>query len=192
MNQQQIASTGHDRQNMNELSEHVYAIGKICHHKLTSAERVAIATCAGLDPLNCDTVPAISRVMKDRVLYHTRMHSTGGARNNRVCMFHTADEQGFALIDILPLTQPIAVVKVYKLDTTSILGSIHPPRTRELQESNCDEQLSKYLIQVKELSLVSTLKAITLSDIKKKCLHISIKGQSMNYIGVVPNPYEHH
>ncbi len=97
----------HNRRNMLQLSEHVYAIGKICQRKLTSAEKAAIGTIARQDTLvSSDSVPAIGRVMKDRVIYHSLMHSADAARNNCVCTFQTQDEPGFALIDYFWLLPP--------------------------------------------------------------------------------------
>ena len=95
--------------------------------------------------------------MKNHTLYHSLLHQRGGARNNSLCMFETADEHGFAVIDyfcLLSSSQPLAILKVFERTAESVLKSIRPPRTQEL----------KALASAKLL----------------------------DYLVIIPNPYEHH
>ena len=190
-----LPTTTSDRRNMHQLGDHLYAVGRIHNRRLSTEEKVAIANCIGRNTPIGITVPAIGRLMKDHTLYHSLLHNRGAAQNNCVCMFQTADEQGFAIIDyfcLLSSTQPMAMLKVYECTTESILKSIRPPRTQELELLNNAEILSNYIIQVKKLSQASTMKAVSLSAIKKKCVLVPQKGQPVDYLAIIPNPYEHH
>ncbi len=187
-----LSRTTHNRQNMLELSEHVYAIGKIRQHKLTPDEKVAIGT--HTNTLLADSVPAVGRIMKDHTIYHSLMHSADAARNNCVCVFRNQDGLGYAFIRffcLLPSAQPIAVLQMYD-HTTSPTTNIRPPRIPELLKQNTSVQISRHFTSVRKLSLASTLTAVTLSDIVNKCVHIPMKGQPTDYIIAMPNPYEHH
>ena len=111
-------------------------------------------------------------------------------------MFQTAEEhQGFAVIEyfcLLSSTQPLAILHEFERTPKSILNSIRPPRTQELKVLTTAKQLSDHVTEVKKLSQASTIKAVPLSAIKKKCVLIPQKGQPIDYLVIIPNPYEHH
>ena len=52
-----------------------------------------------------------------------------------------------------------------------------PPRTQELKVLATAKLLSNHVIRVKKLSQGSTIKAVLLSAIKKKCVLVPQKGQ---------------
>ena len=133
-------------------------VGRIHNHKLSQAEKIAIASCSGRTTPIGTTVPAVGRLMKNHTLYHSLLHQRGGPRNNSLCMFETADEQGFAVIDyfcLLSSSQPLAILQVFERTAESILKSIRPPRTQELKVLTTAKLLSNHVIEVKKLSQAS-------------------------------------
>ena len=111
------------------------------------------------------TVPPVGSLMKNHTLYHSLLHQRGAARNNSLCRFETAEEQGFAVIDyfcFLSPSQPLAILQVFE--------SIRPPRIQELKVLITAKLLSNHVIEVKKVSQTSTIEALPLSAIKKKCV----------------------
>ena len=93
---QPLPSTTSDR---HQLGDHLYAVGRIHNHKLSQEEKIALTNCSGRTTPIGTTVPVVGRLMKNHTLYHSLLHQRGAARNNSLCMFETAEEQGFAVID---------------------------------------------------------------------------------------------
>ena len=78
------------------------------------------------------------------------MHQRGAARNNSLCRFETAEEQGFAVIDyfcFLSSSQPLAILQVFE--------SIRPPRIQELKVLITAKLLSNHVIEVKKVSQIN-------------------------------------
>ena len=110
---QPLPSTTSDR---HHLDDHLYdAVRRIHKHKLSQEEKITIASCSGRTTPIGTTVPAVGRLMANHTLYHSLLHQRGGARNNSLCMFETAEEQGFAVIDyfcLLLSSQLLAILQV--------------------------------------------------------------------------------
>ena len=57
-------------QNMTELSNHLYAIGKVFNHQLSSSEKTAL--CNYFSPNSCpDTVPITCRILRNQITFHS-------------------------------------------------------------------------------------------------------------------------
>ena len=68
-------------QNMTELSNHLFAIGKVFNHQLSSSEKTAL--CNYLSPTSCpDTVTITCRILRNLITFHSCFHKQDGARNN--------------------------------------------------------------------------------------------------------------
>ena len=72
------------------------------------------------------------------------------------------------------------------------LKSIRPPCPQELKVLPSAKLLANHVIEVRKLSQASSITAVLLSAIKKKCVLVPQKGQPVDYLVIIPNPYEHH
>lgn len=89
-----------DHRGRHLLGEHTYTLGKIRTHKLSSDDKEALRELRETHDLAEHTCLQVAgRILRDSTIFHSRLHKTDGAKNNRICQFMFDGHTGVAEID---------------------------------------------------------------------------------------------
>ena len=175
------------RSNLMSIGSHTYIIGQLKVTKPTTEQAVAFG-CA-------DDINVFSKMLKDRVLYHSISYpkSATGKRNNTHCCYR--DEINgtihFGQIELF-ITSPTPYALVRRLQPSSISlinKAGHPCRT-SLRNYQQIDLLSSYIIPLDPYTDHCQLVAVPVSCIISKVLIISVSGN--RYCILQPNNIERH
>ena len=191
--------TCHPSRNMQLILPNVYAIGKLTCISLTQEELSAVMS-AGIFLSSNASINRVNRCMINGIIYHSTSNChRKNSRNNMVCSFKSTTE-GLVNYGVLksfctsPETAPFCIITKYTLTTSQLLSEVEPARHPLLQkyETTYSTFLSNVIIQVTKLFLSSTIVAVPILNICKRCIHIPIKGKPYDYLIVSPNTFEVH
>ena len=175
------------RSNMMSIGSHTYIIGQLKVTKPTTEQAVAFG-CA-------DDINVFSKMLKDRVLYHSISYpkSATGKRNNTHCCYRDKINGTihFGQIELF-ITSPTPSALVRRLQPSSISlinKAGHPCRT-SLRNYQQIDLLSSYIIPLDPYTDHCQLVAVPVSCIISKVLIISVSGN--RYCILQPNNIERH
>ena len=174
------------RSNMMCIGNHTYVIGQLRRTKTTTEQSILLGS---------GNIDVFSRMLKDRVLYHSTnyLKSVSGKRNNTHCCYRdeTNDSICFGQIELFTtIPTPCALVRQLQPLSTSLINKAgHPCRTSLLYYQQAD-LLNSYIIPVNSLPDHCSLKVVSIGCIISKVVLVSVLGD--NYCVVQPNNIERH
>lgn len=121
------------------------------------------------------TFPVFPRYKLRGVLYQT-WKSTKSLRNSSVCKFDTVDgKTAFGSIRCLCLcdTIPVAIVALFG----SAIDAFEEVQRATIQELNTFSCTNSCIFKVQKISITNQFKALPISSILSKCVHIPIKSK---------------
>ena len=181
-----------ERENMLLVGEHIYAIGRISEKKYQMRRKWPAISAADIQ-LSRSYISAAGRFMINGVIFYSDFHTTEGKKNDKTCMYKNHEGNiDFGVIKCFCIpTQapPFCIVVTYRKASCTPITGIHPSQHIRF---NVARYLKQYAIGVTKLSLSSTIVAVPISSVMKKCVLIPQKGQPVDYIVPLPNNFEEH
>ena len=186
-----------DKSNMQLIEEGCYRVGKVISDDLTKEELDALAA-IGIIP--CSTnVLRFGRTLLHGTFYYSnwyrRARKGTGSRRNDECAYRSEGTISYGtILSFCTLPHPhasnICFIKRYNLTNTSPISCIRPPRQLEMQSIPVHTILGTRIVGVRKSS---TIVAVTLCDIVKKCIKIPpVLRNGTAYVIPLPNNYEVH
>lgn len=145
---------------------------------------------SGFATINNTTFTVFYRYRLNGTVYQAKVNDSR-LRDSSVCMFTRKDgKKAVASIRCFCFCNktPIAIIKVFS-NMKNAFTQIPPATISEL----CPYALnSTCIFSVNKLSSSDPFHSIPVSSIIKKCVHVSIKNNPLDFIVPLPNNFEHH
>ena len=173
------------RKNMTPIFPKIYCIGGIQSCPLTTCEKDAFKKFCSC---NTTEIPSFQKLYKNDTIYHTL--KSDGTRDSSVCSYFYDEEKHYGIIQKFCFTPPTVFIKPFKITGSSILNRSGNPGRDNLKAIPEVDIVSAFVVEVSnEMMDISVVK---ITDLLCKCILVSCKNSSYDYVIQIPNNFEHH
>ena len=177
-----ISEDSHQKYNMLQIDEHIYAVGNTKLLSLTSEQEETLQYHGNAQ--------GFYRLLKEGIMYHCTNYNQR-TRNNTFCaysspsnstLFHFGQIEQFLLEP-----RPLALVKKIIINSSSLsqqAGYTDHQKLKEYQQFDLVHNI------IPAITITQNLEAVDIRNITKKCICITVG--PFTYLSAMPNPYERH
>ena len=173
------------RKNMTLIFPRVYCVGKIQTSSLTASE-----ICAFQKSTDCNIteISSFQKLYMKDTIYCT--YKSAGTRDSSICSYVYDKKKSYGIIQKFCCSPPTVFVRPFNITQLSILKRSGNPGRDNLKAIAEVDIASAFVVEVsKEMLDICVIK---ISDLLCKCIRLSCKNSSHDYVIQIPNNFEHH